>query len=84
MSECEHCGDTGFVRVHGPEDTFECFESEECEHCDAGLLEAQYEGLWTRLLCPHCDAYWYIEGDVNREERVTCDECGADSKVEGR
>jgi hypothetical protein len=33
---CEHCGDTGSVRVHSHEDYGVSFECEYCEHCDLG------------------------------------------------
>jgi hypothetical protein len=33
---CQACGDTGFVRVHSPEDYGVSFESEGCEACRFG------------------------------------------------
>lgn len=44
---CEHCGDTGSVRVHGAEDYGVSFESEYCERCAYGLsLIAADMCLW--------------------------------------
>lgn len=40
---CGECGDTGLVRVHGPEDYGVSFESEVCEHCAAGLRHLEPE-----------------------------------------
>ena len=39
---CEHCGDTGSVRVHGSQDYGVSFESELCDKCDygRGLIDA--------------------------------------------
>ena len=44
----------------------------------------RYEGFWVRLLCPHCDDVFEIEGDESDGEEVTCDACGNKSRVEGR
>lgn len=43
---------------------------------------AQYEGMWSRLMCPYCDAYFYVEEDVTDGDEVQCEFCDRTSVVE--
>lgn len=37
-------------------------------------LVADYEGFWSRFVCPDCEEIFDIEGDA-RGDMVTCDAC---------
>lgn len=53
------------------------------EEADDEKLEAALEGYWTHLLCPSCEAVFYVEDELKGGEAVTCDACGTDSVVAG-
>jgi uncharacterized paraquat-inducible protein A len=42
----------------------------------------QYEGSWSRIWCPHCEAPFYVEEDLQDGNEAECEFCDATLRVE--
>lgn len=42
----------------------------------------QYEGLWARVWCPHCECPTYTEEDLQDGDECECEYCDATLRVE--
>lgn len=41
-----------------------------------------FEGMWSRIWCPHCECPTYVEEDVGDGNEIECEYCDATLRVE--
>lgn len=42
----------------------------------------QYEGMWSRIWCPHCECPFYVEEDLQDGDEAECEYCDKTLTVE--